>query len=351
MTVGVWRYLGNVGEVISPRFKMSTNRIEYIDNLKGLAIFTVVLGHVVVFGYQNYENYIRIFASSFHLPLFMFLSGIVIKELPSPRKLIVKLFRFLCPFICVGLTYNFIISRSINYFFFDSMKSGFWYLWVLSEFYALLAILRAIHNYSRKTSNIFIDILFLISVEILLIIFEKYTPEASSLLSLNSCKSYWPFFFGGFIFRKYNLALILERYSNIICAFSAIIYLIVLYATITLNLHSYVNAITGLCAVPFLFILFKKRGHKNSLIDKELNRLGRYSLEIYMFEYFMLAFINLRNLEELFSSMNNHFLLLIIAIVITVLIVYSSIFIGYLSHETGYLDKLIYGKFFITKRK
>ena len=68
MTVGVWRYLGNVGEVISPRFKMSTNRIEYIDNLKGLAIFTVVLGHVVVFGYQNYENYIRIFASSFHLP-------------------------------------------------------------------------------------------------------------------------------------------------------------------------------------------------------------------------------------------------------------------------------------------
>ena len=70
-----------------------------------------------------------------------------------------------------------------------------------------------------------------------------------------------------------------------------------------------------------------------------------------MFEYFMLAFINLRNLEELFSSMNNHFLLLIIAIVISVLIVYSSIFIGYLSHETGYLDKLIYGKFFITKRK
>lgn len=51
-------------------------RISYIDQLKGIAILLVVLGHVI--GYNNCENsFLWRFIYSFHMPLFMFISGYV----------------------------------------------------------------------------------------------------------------------------------------------------------------------------------------------------------------------------------------------------------------------------------
>lgn len=51
-------------------------RIEYIDKLKGLAIILVVMGHVAEKGIGINDTPFNIFYSSFHMPLFMFLSGI-----------------------------------------------------------------------------------------------------------------------------------------------------------------------------------------------------------------------------------------------------------------------------------
>lgn len=53
-----------------------TNRILFIDQLKGIAILLVVLGHVI--GYNNCEDsFLWRFIYSFHIPLFMFVSGYV----------------------------------------------------------------------------------------------------------------------------------------------------------------------------------------------------------------------------------------------------------------------------------
>lgn len=50
-------------------------RIGYLDELKGLAAFLVVLGHLVT-GKQEYRG-IYNFIYSFHMPLFMFVSGVI----------------------------------------------------------------------------------------------------------------------------------------------------------------------------------------------------------------------------------------------------------------------------------
>ena len=49
-------------------------RMDYIDMSKGFAIIAVALGHI----YEN--NFIRIWLCSFHLPLFLIVSGILIKH-------------------------------------------------------------------------------------------------------------------------------------------------------------------------------------------------------------------------------------------------------------------------------
>ncbi|OUP21234.1 hypothetical protein B5F32_05365 [Parabacteroides distasonis] len=53
---------------------MITTRIKWIDTCKGLAIFLVVLGHAL----RNDISYIYIY--SFHMPLFFFLSGLVLNR-------------------------------------------------------------------------------------------------------------------------------------------------------------------------------------------------------------------------------------------------------------------------------
>lgn len=56
-------------------------RIQYIDRLKGLAIILVVMGHI--FGFSQPDDPITKFIYTFHMPLFMFLSGLVITTPPQ----------------------------------------------------------------------------------------------------------------------------------------------------------------------------------------------------------------------------------------------------------------------------
>lgn len=54
-----------------------THRINYIDRMKGMAILFVVIGHIFMFSMEQSSNVAAQVIYAFHMPLFMFLSGIV----------------------------------------------------------------------------------------------------------------------------------------------------------------------------------------------------------------------------------------------------------------------------------
>ena len=58
-------------------FKIIKQRIDYIDRMKGLAIFLVVMGHVSRMAFAQSDDVVYRVIGSFHMPLFMFLSGLV----------------------------------------------------------------------------------------------------------------------------------------------------------------------------------------------------------------------------------------------------------------------------------
>ena len=51
-----------------------TKRLEYLDMVKGLAIILVVLGHI-----EFISHPLRVWISSFHMPVFFIVSGILIR--------------------------------------------------------------------------------------------------------------------------------------------------------------------------------------------------------------------------------------------------------------------------------
>lgn len=54
-------------------FKIMKQRIDYIDRMKGMAIFLVVMGHVYGMVFNQGEDITYKWISSFHMPLFMVL--------------------------------------------------------------------------------------------------------------------------------------------------------------------------------------------------------------------------------------------------------------------------------------
>lgn len=116
-------------------------RIEYIDKLKGLAITAVVVGHVVGKS-MGVGSSLNAFCDSFHMPLFMFLSGVfAYKGLRAyswgeaatfVRK---KALRVLWPFFVVGGLYVFAVAHQGG----DTAGAwgGYWFLPAL--FYCMLA--------------------------------------------------------------------------------------------------------------------------------------------------------------------------------------------------------------------
>jgi putative membrane protein len=63
---------------------MKSERIQYIDRLKGFAIFCVIVGHLTInpLGHKDFDI-IRTIVGTFHVPLLFFLSGFVISEPPT----------------------------------------------------------------------------------------------------------------------------------------------------------------------------------------------------------------------------------------------------------------------------
>lgn len=140
--------------------KTLSNRIEWIDALKGFAILTVVIGHcadgILSAGmYTQYQASLRAlydFIYSFHMPLFFIISGFVFWLSASYKKYKTKVFDFVIVYLIWDfLTWlvKFLLAAMVNkQVGFDELLGIFyhpiapmWYLYVLVVFYLLFSLL------------------------------------------------------------------------------------------------------------------------------------------------------------------------------------------------------------------
>ena len=97
-----------------------SDRILYIDKLKGFAILFVVVGHVADFGLGIKDTLFNSFYISFHMPLFMFISGLFafnhcnkIDIYWLKNYLLKRSRRLLRPFLLIGIIYSLIAKGNV----------------------------------------------------------------------------------------------------------------------------------------------------------------------------------------------------------------------------------------------
>lgn len=315
-------------------------RIQYIDRLKGMAIILVVIGHLMAFCTVSVWNPINEVIMSFHMPLFMFLSGIVATPPQCLRKLSLKFSRFMLPMLWVGLLFSAVVVRNVPSFFTDHYKNGYWYLYVLTLYYVVLYLYG---KFPVPKRFVWIaDIGLLIVVHIASSLLDRaISPSLSDTLGAGMFKGYWVYFCLGFIVRRHNLMAWIVTH-NWIFTLALLSYVPLLYLFET---HVFVRfgQLVPISIIIVLLYLFRAREHQTAWWDRGLAYIGRSTLDIYVFHYFVLNVINLRAVSPWLQQSGNYLLELLLLVVIALLVCGVCILIGKVLRQSDIIRMVVFG--------
>lgn len=324
-----------------------SQRIAYIDRLKGFAMLAVVFGHVCLWCFQDaFHPELQAFVSSFHMPLFMFLSGLMISAPPVGRKALAKFIQFMLPVLTVGVVYICYIDSTLAHYLVNDSKGGYWYLFVLAAYYLLLLpfhLTARLQGRRRLLTDIGLAFFILLAMLAVYVLLPK---PANDLLTLYKMINFWPAFMLGFFFRRYQLTDRMMRH-NWIFSLCLALYVCCMFIDHA-GVFYYIFVPMGLVALVVYFWLFKSREHNDSVIERELARIGRGSLDVYIYQYFFLYSVKLSPLGRWFVETDNVLLEVLTVLVFAVIITYVSLLTGWVLKRSLLLKNIIYGEF--TKR-
>lgn len=328
------------------------DRIWQFDFLKLLCSFLVIYGHCLLhYGYPPFEHPICTFIYSFHMPLFMVISGYfskldditTIKN--SGYKLLIskKVISYVLPYFtmfCISLILTYIVNVRI-----DS-----WFLMSVFGNYTITLFIIKFMNVKKSITNVFILILLFLILGPILLHFYK-------MLYM------YPFFVLGIIIKRENRTFIKYKKQVFVTSFFTFIILYILlwnnkciydvnggawinvYPTIefikdNLYLHLLRYIIGASACLLFIAGIFCLPSF-SSLI--KISKYGAYSLELYLLGlYFDRYHLKLNHLEEFKYN--------IACFVFSVIIVCLCILISKQIKKVPILNFILFGKGDIAKR-
>lgn len=312
----------------------------YIDRLKGVAITLVVMGHMILVVFGNNDCNAFKFIGTVHMPLFMFLSGLVISKGPSTRRLIEMLFRFLCPFLIVGGLLTLYCGDSLLTLFTRFHKNGYWYLYILSLFYVFLYIKEICKLECWAKRKWLVDIVFFFLLYLVFwICYLNLYSSTNDIIGIGQCKSFWPYFFLGHMTNKYKL----ERYAgNTGYTICIIIFIFSTYYFLNGMIH-----LANLFALSFIFVvfsLFREREECSTRTEEYLQKIGKSSLDVYIYHYFLYGLITLPTVGSYLLETNNQIIFILLLFVVSVVNIIISLIIGKIVKKSSVLYDIVYGR-------
>ncbi len=188
--------------------ELAAKRDSYFDNVKSVAIFLVVIGHfaeVVLSEWQVFSS-IFLFLYSFHMPLFIFITGYFAKSAinsGNKQRVYKRSFEFFTLYLIMEMTFltvKYLLGNHSPKFDVLSEKSVPWYLFSISIMYLLAFALR---NVNPKA---------VLALSVLIALFSGYDANLGDWLVLSRTLVFFPFFYLGLICQK-DLFANLKKYK------------------------------------------------------------------------------------------------------------------------------------------
>lgn len=285
---------------------VTNNRIEWIDSLKGFAIFLVVMGHLIQMRWWPDGEIIKEYIYSFHMPLFMLISGFFARkgtELISLQEIRMyirrKAFQLLIPFTIFG--FFFLIVHRLTNIWKDYILLGgreYWFLWVLFQFFVWVTLCSFLYNklvkkYQIPSWGIWIWLLIPLSV------MQQSSGIFTSILSQNNFIHNYPFFISGIALSRYSV-LMKVAINKRIGVVSLCGYLLLM----SLSPFPGIEYLRAICVIQLLISVFQ-----SSIHFRPLKTVGYYSLEIYLMHYYLcylIPYSTFNSLKNIYNNLNIH---------------------------------------------
>lgn len=318
-------------------------RIQYIDRLKGLAILLVVIGHLMAFCTHGERNPIYEVICSFHMPLFMFLSGLVLTYTPphyTARYLGKKALRFLLPMLWIGLLFTYTNGKDVMAFIADRYKQGYWYLYILTLFYLLMYVFGKLPTVKRPW---LLDIAYLAFWQVAFVAADRVLgQDLSDMTGISMCRGYWIYFFLGYMVRRYGWTEWLSEH-NWLFTLALVTFVPLLYAYET-GIFVRFGQVLPLTAIIVLVFLFRRREHDITAVESILSSVGRSTLDIYVLHYFVLRIINLSDAASYLHRTSNYLLEVTLLVFMALAVSGVCMFLGKVLRQSNIIRRVVYGE-------
>jgi len=330
---------------------MKVDRLHYLDRVKGFAILLVVLGHFYLFVLHADDSLVSKFIGSFHMNLFMFVSGYVafigdIGIRPILKKVSKRCVSYVVPMYIFGwILYLFgeYICEGVNpmtQFVKSTVLLGNWY-WYLK----CLCVFQLLTFLMHTKKSILFELFIAVALYTIFFAGWKLFPAASHIFCLEHATCFFPYYILGLLMRKYPASFILFR-SEAISMLSLAFYILLFFIT---SDNYFINNILHRFILPTLAIIvtlffFSKTESCTSPAFIAFEKLGKNSLCIYIFHYFFIAALNLSFIWSWGKATFNYFLILVLAVCASFIISILSMFIGDVLNQNALVSKLLFGK-------
>lgn len=332
-------------------------RYNYIDYSKAFAILLVITGHICLFcinrGDVNNADNMKIYSwlTVFQMPLFFFLSGIVIKHKgysikETIKNLYKKTRQLLVPFFLFGTIFTLFIHQDFCEFITPVMKQGYWYLLVLFELYLIYYFFNPISLLCKsKMFSFVVDLIFIVLLYSMLQLLNKGVDLNSSCwqnyLSLIQVKRYAPFFFVAIFLRKYGAVNTLFNNKYIMSASLLIAVITELLKCFNFNIHAIGYWLLWIYIVLSISVIMKLEVIDNKMTQL-LSFIGVHTLDVYVLHFFIVRSISMAFLCSYFNNYNYLILELLIISPISILIAVISVYIGRVIRANKRIESFIF---------
>lgn len=344
---------------------MTQNRLRYFDTIKGVAIFLVVMGHVLTMCIRDIDQAFSFkMIGHIHMPLFFFISGyFTYKEknglqyiLPNLKQ---RFLQLIVPVLVTGSLWVIYFPHSglsspflhgFTGFWTDLWKNGYWFTLALFQILLIYSFLTIILKRQKKI----ISQLITIGITwFLIIIFNRLIPEYyDKIIGISWLTHFFPIFMIGVMAKKYHNTIMSAINTDLAMTLCLLIASIALYIqcypwefewikggvmlVIKIILHISVAIIAIICARSW-------ENHAPSKMFNLFSYIGRESLSIYLLHYFFL--FPLSFLQDPLRDMGLGFVPTVtIAAVVASIVIAIVLGVNYIISHSRLLRLLLVGK-------
>lgn len=348
---------------------MPSQRIEYLDALRGFTMLLVVYSHVLSFSFR-YEagfSFNDVFMT-FRMPLFFFLSGFLMYKKDRFRTgrnvtayMKKKVMAQLVPTLIFTLVYALVFGVSYKALWFEKAKCGYWFTVTLFFFFMIYSSGDCLISKLIKGK---VKILIGSFVAIGIYVFSKYSLSTtcpwfgstlSGLFGYANFQFFLFFFFGALIRAEFN------KFEHLLGQVWFITFILTVCIILQLLLHvpqcktmiiengnysaySLIKTISGFFGIITVFAYFRQnRGVLRNPIGRFFTYVGQRTLDIYLIHLFLIH-TDLSFIGHFLTQYHSPVTELILGLTVSLIIISLCLVISRIIRCSDTLSKFLFGK-------